>query len=141
MNGMFVNAGDSNPIKRSGLLVICVAPLTAAATTVLDLLTSSGDDLTLLNEILSSADTAGQSTGFGPQWEAVFGMESGNTEQSIDLVHEWEAVFGGGNDTSNSDQKTNAQDSASSFLPSQLLDQFASLHTAPSKFLCSLMSY
>lgn len=103
-----------------------------SATTGLDLLTSSVDDFTLLNEILSSADTAGHSTGFGPQWEAVFGMQSGNTEQAIDLVPQWEAVFGGGNESSNSDQKTIAQDSASSFLPSQLLDQFTSLHTAPS---------
>lgn len=117
-----------------GHSVICVALLTAAATTGLDLLTSSADDFTLLNEILNSADTAGQSTGFGPQWEAVFGMENGNTEQAIDLVPQWEAVFGGGNDSSNSDQKTIAQDSTSSFLPSQLLDQFASLQTAPSKF-------
>lgn len=124
-----------------GHTVTCVAVLTAAATTGLDLLTSSVDDFTLLNEILSSADTAGQSTGFGPQWEAVFGMESSNTEQAIDLGPQWEAVFGGGNDNSNSDQKTIAQDSASSFLPSQLLDQFTSLHTAPSKFLCSLMSH
>jgi hypothetical protein len=98
------------------------------------------DDLTLLNEILSSGDTAGQITGFGPQWDAVFGTQSDNAEQAVDLVPQWEAVFSGGNDSSNSDQKTVSQDSTSSFLPSQLLDQFTSLHTAPSKFLCSLMS-
>jgi hypothetical protein len=119
-----------------GHSVTCVALLTAAAAAMgLDLLTSSVDDFTLLNEILSSADTAGQSAGFGPQWEAVFGTQSSNTGQAIDSVPQWEAVFDGGND-SNSDQKTIAQDSASSFLPSQLLDQFTSLHTAPSKFLC-----
>jgi hypothetical protein len=109
----------------------------AAATTGLDLLTSSMDDFTLLNEILSSADTARQSTVFGPQWEAVFGTQSGNTGQVIDSVPQWEAVFGGGNDDCNGDQETVAQDSTSSFLPSQLLDQFTALHTAPSMFLFS----
>jgi hypothetical protein len=123
-----------------GQSVIYVVLLTAAATTGLDLLTSSADDLTLLNEILSSADSAGQSTGFGPQWEAMFGGQSGNPEQAIDLVPEWEAVFGGGNESGNGNEKAVAQDSTSSFLPSQLLDQFTSMHMAPSKCVCSLMS-
>jgi hypothetical protein len=106
----------------------------AAATTGLDLLTSSVDDFTFLNEILSSADTARQSTGFGSQWEAVFGTQSGNTGQVIDSVPQWEAVFGGGNDECNTDHAAVAQDSTSSFLPSQLLDQFTALHTDPSMF-------
>ncbi|PNF18630.1 Islet cell autoantigen 1 [Cryptotermes secundus] len=120
---------DASPIQPAMAATLASEK---SATTGLDLLTSSVDDFTLLNEILSSADTAGQSMGFGPQWEAVFGVENGNTEQEIDLVPQWAAVFGGGNDSGNSDQKTIAQDSASSFLPSQLLDQFTSLHTAPS---------
>lgn len=99
------------------------------------------DDFTLLNEILNSADTPKQSTGFGSQWEAVFGTQSGNTGQVLDSVRQWEAVFGGGNDNCNCDQETAAQDSTSSFLPSQLLDQFTALHTAPSMFLFFLKCF
>jgi hypothetical protein len=121
--------------------VICVGLLTAAATTGLDLLTSNADDLTLLNEILGSGETAEQMTGFGPQWDAVFGTQSGNAEQAVDLVPQWEAAFSGGNDNSNSDQNAVVQDSAASFLPSQLLAQFTSLYTAPSKFSCSFVSH
>jgi hypothetical protein len=95
---------------------------------------SSMDDFTLLNEILRSADTAGQSTEFGPQWEAVFGTQSGSTGQAMDSVLQWEAVFSGGNDSSSGYQETVARDSTSSFLPSQLLDQFTALHTTPSMF-------
>jgi hypothetical protein len=127
--------------NEMGHSVTCVGLLTAAATTGLDLLSTSADDLTLLNEILGSGETAGQITGFGPQWEAVFGTQSGNAEQAIDLVPQWDAVFSGGNDSSNSDQNATVQDSAASFLPSQLLDQFTSLHTAPSKFAWSSVSH
>ncbi|XP_069697504.1 islet cell autoantigen 1 isoform X1 [Periplaneta americana] len=101
-----------------------------SATTGLDLLTSSADDFTLLNEILSSADAAGQNTGFGPQWEAVFGTPSESTRETMVSTPQWEAVFGGGSENSNGDQETIAQDSTS-FLPSQLLDQFTALHTTP----------
>ncbi|KDR15060.1 Islet cell autoantigen 1 [Zootermopsis nevadensis] len=99
------------------------APTGEKSTTGLDLLTSSEDDFTLLNEILSSADAV-----FSPHWEAVFGTQSGETGQVINSVPQWEAVFGGGNDNCIGDQETVAQDSTSSFLPSQLLDQFTALH-------------
>lgn len=71
---------------------------------------------------------------FSPHWEAVFGTQSGETGQVINSVPQWEAVFGGGNDNCIGDQETVAQDSTSSFLPSQLLDQFTALH-ATSMFL------
>lgn len=103
-----------------------------SATTGLDLLTSSMDDFSLLNEILSSADAPAQSTGFGPQWEAVFGNQDSSAGQMSDSSPQWFPVFGVGSETSSSDQGTIAQDSPSSFLPSHLLDKFTALHTIPS---------
>ncbi|KAJ9590214.1 hypothetical protein L9F63_016664, partial [Diploptera punctata] len=99
-----------------------------SATTGLDLLTSSMDDFSLLNEILSSADDPAQSTGFGPQWEAVFGNESSSAGQMPESSPRWNAVFGGKSEINSSEQGTIAQESTSSFLPSQLLDQFTALH-------------
>jgi hypothetical protein len=105
----------------------------AAATTNLDLLLSTADDCAFLNEILSSPHTAEQDTGFGPLWDEVFGTKSGDTGQVTDSFPKWEAVFDGGNDD-NGGQKTTAQDSASAFLPSQLLDQFMALQMVPGTF-------
>ena len=92
------------------------------------------DDFSLLNEILSSADAPAQDTGFGPQWEAVFGNESTSAGRTSDLSPQWHTVFGEGSEVNNSDQGTIAQDTTSSFLPSQLLNQFTTLHTSPSMF-------
>ena len=100
----------------------------------LDLLLSTTDDCMLLNDILSSSPhTAEQNTEFGPLWEEVFGTKSGNTGQVTDSFPQWEAVFDGGN-YDNSGQKTAAQESASAFLPSQLLDQFMALQMVPGMF-------
>ena len=90
------------------------------------------DDFSLLNEILSSADAPAQNTGYGPQWDAVFGTQNSDNSQAMGTTPQWEAVFGGGSESSNGDPGTIAQDSTSSFLPSQLLDQFTALHTIPS---------
>lgn len=98
------------------------------------------DDCTLLNDILSSPHTAEQNAGFGPLWEEVFGSKSGDTGQVTDSFLQWEAVFDGGN-FDNSGQKTAAQESASAFLPSQLLDQFMTLQMVPGMFWCPLLSH
>jgi hypothetical protein len=87
----------------------------------------------LLNDILSSPHTAEQNTEFGPLWEEVFGTKSGDTGQVTDSFPQWEAVFDGGN-YDNGGQKTAAQESASAFLPSQLLDQFMALQMVPGIF-------
>jgi len=106
----------------------------ATATTNLDLLLRTTDDCTLLNDILSSPNTAEQNAGFGPLWEEVFGTKSGDTGQVTDSFPHWEAVFDGGN-YANGGQKTAAQESASAFLPSQLLDQFMALQMVPGNVL------
>jgi len=105
----------------------------AAATTNLDLLLSTTDNCTLLNDILSGPHTAEHNTGFGPLWDEVFGTKSGDTAQVTDSFPQWEAVFDGGN-YNNGGQKTTAQESASAFLPSQLLDQFMALQMVPGMF-------
>jgi hypothetical protein len=114
--------------------------VSAASTTNLDLLLSAADDCAFLNEILSSPHTSEQSTGFGPLWEEVFGTKSGDTGQMTDSFPQWEAVFDGGNDDDGG-QKTAAQDSASAFLPSQLLDQFMALQMVPGMLWCPLRSH
>ena len=107
--------------------------VSAAATTNLDLLLSTTDDCMLLNDILSSPHTAEQNAGFGPLWEEVFGTKSGDTGQVTDSFPQWEAVFDGGN-YDNGGQKKAAQESASAFLPSQLLDQFMALQMVSGMF-------
>jgi hypothetical protein len=98
-----------------------------------DLLLSTTDDCTLLNDVLSGPNTAEQNTGFGPLWEEVFGAKIGDTGQVTDSFPQWEAVFDGGN-YDNGSQKTAAQESASAFLPSQLLDQFVARQMVPGMF-------
>jgi len=105
----------------------------ATGTTNVDLLLSTTDDCTLLNDILSSPNTAEQNTGFGPLWEEVFGSKSSDMGQVTVSFPQWEAVFDGGN-YANGGQKTAAQESASAFLPSQLLDQFMALQMVPGMF-------
>ncbi|PSN41802.1 Islet cell autoantigen 1 [Blattella germanica] len=130
---------DSMPIQSTTTINNTITTATdnisdteKSATTGLDLLTSSMDDFSLLNEILSSADAPAQNTGYGPQWDAVFGTQNSDNSQAMGTTPQWEAVFGGGSESSNGDPGTIAQDSTSSFLPSQLLDQFTALHTIPS---------
>jgi hypothetical protein len=94
---------------------------------------STTDDFTLLSDILSSPHAAEQNEGFGPLWEEVFGTKSGDTGREMDSFRQWEAVFDGGN-YDHGGEKTTAQESASAFLPSHLLDQFVALQMVPGTF-------
>jgi hypothetical protein len=122
---------DAVPVQTTAVSAT-TATLTTdqKSTTNLDLLLSTTDNCMLLNDILSSPNTAEQNTEFGPLWEEVFGTKSSNTGQVTDSFPQWEAVFDGGN-YANGGQKTAAQESASAFLPSQLLDQFMTLQMVP----------